>query len=82
MEQLLSFVSSIPTADIWQDQAWQEQQYRLLTAQFGPREVEALAINAPMAQRSKGRDSETKNLSQQAVDHQALYWVREKRVKT
>ena len=29
-----------------QDEAWREQQKRLLTAQFGPREVESLAMNA------------------------------------
>lgn len=29
-----------------QDVAWREQQRRLLTAQFGPREVESLAMNA------------------------------------
>lgn len=46
LEALLSFVNSLPTADIWQDRAWQEQQRRLLTAQFGPREVEGLAVNA------------------------------------
>jgi len=46
LEALLSFVTSLPTADIWQDKTWQGQQRRLLTAQFGPREVESLAINA------------------------------------
>ena len=29
-----------------QDEAWREQQRRLLTAQFGPREVESLAMNS------------------------------------
>ena len=29
-----------------QDDAWREQQRRLLTAQFGPREVESLSVNA------------------------------------
>jgi len=29
-----------------QDAAWREQQRRLLTAQFGPREVESLAMNS------------------------------------
>ena len=33
-------------ADIWQDDAWREQQRRLLTAQFGPKEVESLSVNA------------------------------------
>ncbi len=46
LEALLSFINSLPTADIWQDRAWQEQQRRLLNAQFGPREVEGLAVNA------------------------------------
>lgn len=46
LEAILSFVVSIPTADIWQDEAWREQQRRLLTAQFGPKEVESLATNA------------------------------------
>ena len=46
LEALMSFVSSVPTADIWQERAWQEQQRRLLTAQFGPKEVESLAVNA------------------------------------
>ena len=85
MEQLLSFVSSIPTADIWQDETWQDQQYRLLTAQFGPREVEALAINAPMvaqnsAMGSNGRPrGSADNLSAVALgDNKALMWVREK----
>lgn len=35
LEALLSFVLCIPTADIWQDSAWREQQRRLLNAQFG-----------------------------------------------
>ena len=46
LEAILSFVVSIPTADIWQDEAWRQQQRRLLTAQFGPKEVESLATNA------------------------------------
>ena len=29
-----------------QDEAWRQQQNRLLTAQFGPREVESLAMNS------------------------------------
>jgi hypothetical protein len=32
--------------NILQEPAWTEQQRRLLTAQFGPREVESLAMNA------------------------------------
>ena len=46
LEALLTFMNSLPTADIWQDRAWQNQQHRLLNAQFGPKEVESLAINA------------------------------------
>lgn len=46
LEAILSFVVSIPMADVWQDDAWREQQRRLLTAQFGPKEVESLSINA------------------------------------
>lgn len=37
---------SIPMADVWQDDAWREQQRKLLTAQFGPKEVEVLSMNA------------------------------------
>lgn len=33
-------------ADVWQDDAWREQQRKLLTAQFGPKEVETLSMNA------------------------------------
>ena len=84
MEQLLSFVSSVPTADIWQDDAWQDQQYRLLTAQFGPREVEALAINAPMTAQNSGlnntrsRGSADNLVGLSLGDNKALLWVREK----
>lgn len=39
---MLQFVIALPLADVWQDAAWREQQRRLLTAQFGPREVAAL----------------------------------------
>jgi hypothetical protein len=46
LEAILSFVVSVPMADIWQDDAWREQQLRLLTAQFGPKEVESLSVNA------------------------------------
>ena len=46
LEAILSFTVSIPLADVWQDGAWREQQRRLLMAQFGPREVESLAMNA------------------------------------
>ena len=45
LEALSSFILSIPTADIWQDQAWKKQQAKLLSAQFGPKEVESLAMN-------------------------------------
>ena len=49
LEAILSFVVSIPTADIWQDEVWREQQRRLLTAQFGPKEVESLVTNAVLS---------------------------------
>ena len=42
LEAVLQFVVALPLADVWQDAAWREQQRRLLTAQFGPREVAAL----------------------------------------
>jgi hypothetical protein len=35
----MAFVLSIPAADVWQDDAWEARQRRLLTAQFGPNEV-------------------------------------------
>lgn len=46
LEALLSFITSIPHSDIYQDRPWRQQQRRLLAAQFGPREVESLAVNA------------------------------------
>ena len=46
LEALLSFITSIPAADVHQDRPWRQQQRRLLAAQFGPREVESLAVNA------------------------------------
>lgn len=46
LEALLAFMTSIPTADVYQDRPWRQQQRRLLAAQFGPREVESLAVNA------------------------------------
>lgn len=78
MEQLLSFLSSVPIADVWQDEAWRDQQYRLLTAQFGPREVEALAINTPPTSQNKPRGSSENLLSISYDDNKALFWVREK----
>lgn len=59
LEAIQSFFASIPTADVWQDQAWQEQQRRLLAAQFGPREVESLAVNAvvPALEEENGADA-------------------------
>ena len=81
MESLLSFISSLPTADVWQDQAWQDQQYRLLSAQFGPREVEALAINANTApKRLKSSSNEDAN-SGTRYNELALFWVKEKETK-
>ena len=46
LEAILSFAVSVPMADVWQDDAWRAQQRRLLTAQFGPKEVESLSMNA------------------------------------
>lgn len=77
MESLLSFISSLPTSDIWQDDAWKDQQYRLLTAQFGPREVEALAINAQVAPshtRGTSDDGSTVSLNSDP----ATYWLQQK----
>lgn len=39
LEALMTFALSVPTADIFQDAAWEARQRRLLTAQFGPNEV-------------------------------------------
>lgn len=76
MESLLSFISSLPLSDIWQDEVWQDQQYRLLTAQFGPREVEALAINASM---SKSKNEINANMGESTnKNDMALYWILEK----
>jgi hypothetical protein len=46
LEALLSFLNSLPVADVHQDPAWRDQQQRLLNARFGPREVSFLAVNA------------------------------------
>ena len=71
LEALLSFVVSIPMADIWQDDAWREQQRRLLEAQFGPHEVESLAQNAVLP------------LQQEAADgnEDPLMWVQAKELR-
>lgn len=71
LEAILSFVVSIPTADIWQDEAWREQQRRLLTAQFGPKEVESLATNAVLP------------IQESVVDADAdpLQWIQEKELR-
>ena len=62
---------SIPMADIWQGDAWREQQRRLLEAQFGPHEVESLAQNAVLP------------LQQEAVDgsEDPLMWVQAKELR-
>ena len=75
MESVLSFLSSLPIADVWQDEAWQDQQYRLLTAQFGPREVEAMAVNANV---SKHKFESNENDEATGNKEQALYWIIEK----
>ncbi|KDD71744.1 hypothetical protein H632_c4475p0, partial [Helicosporidium sp. ATCC 50920] len=46
LEAAQSFFASLPLADAWQDERWRLQQRRLLAAQFGPREVEALVSSA------------------------------------
>ena len=71
LEAILSFVVSIPTADIWQDEAWREQQRRLLTAQFGPKEVESLATNAVLPIQESFVDS----------DADPLQWIQEKELR-
>lgn len=76
MESLLSFLSSLPISDVWQDEAWQDQQYRLLTAQFGPKEVEALAVNAQMS-KSKYENNEKIDIDRRK-DQMALYWILDK----
>ena len=62
---------SIPMADIWQDDAWREQQRRLLEAQFGPHEVESLAQNAVLP------------LQQETADgsEDPLMWVQAKELR-
>ena len=71
LEAILSFVVSIPTADIWQDEAWREQQRRLLTAQFGPKEVESLATNAVLPVQE----------SIMEADADPLQWIQEKELR-
>ncbi|KAL0018632.1 hypothetical protein WJX77_009530 [Trebouxia sp. C0004] len=71
LEAILSFVVSIPTADIWQDEAWRQQQRRLLTAQFGPKEVESLATNAVLPMQESFVDS----------DADPLQWIQEKELR-
>lgn len=53
-----------------QDVAWREQQRRLLTAQFGPREVESLAMNAVLPLESEEGFTGT-----------PLRWVQERELK-
>lgn len=72
LEAVLSFLTSVPAGDIWQDKAWQEQQRRLLTAQFGPREVESLAINAAVTPALTEEDLSPAS---------ALTWVLQKEAK-
>lgn len=70
LEALSSFILSIPTADIWQDQAWRQQQAKLLSAQFGPKEVESLAMNTVLP---------IPGLNEAHVD--PLQWVQEKELR-
>ena len=71
LEAILSFVVSIPTADIWQDEVWREQQRRLLTAQFGPKEVESLVTNTVLTLQDR--------LVEPDVD--PLQWVQQKELR-
>ena len=70
LEALSSFILSIPTADIWQDQAWRQQQAKLLSAQFGPKEVESLAMNTVLP---------IPGINEAQVD--PLQWVQEKELR-
>ncbi len=70
LEALSSFILSIPTADIWQDQAWKKQQAKLLSAQFGPKEVESLAMNTVLP---------IPGINESQVD--PLKWVQEKELR-
>ena len=54
-----------------QDMAWREQQRRLLSAHFGPREVESLAMNAVLT-----LDSE-----EGSVAGAPLLWVQQREMK-
>ncbi len=47
LEAVLQWFVALPLADVAQDAAWREQQRKLLTAQFGPREVAALGAANP-----------------------------------
>ena len=71
LEAILSFVVSIPTADIWQDEVWREQQRRLLTAHFGPKEVESLVTNAVLSLQDSLVDG----------DVDPLAWVQQKELR-
>ena len=70
LEALLSFITSIPTADVRQDRPWRQQQRRLLAAQFGPREVESLAVNAivPVAGEEENDEGESEQWGQLLLD--------------
>lgn len=76
MESVLSFLSSLPISDVWQDEAWQDQQYRLLTAQFGPREVEAIAVNANISHNKYDNSEGIESAG--CKEMAALYWIIDK----
>lgn len=63
---------SIPMADVWQDDAWREQQRKLLTAQFGPREVETLSMNSVLPIDVDSRNSVQPLEWIQAKEHREL----------
>ena len=75
LEALMSFVNSVPTADIWQERAWQDQQRRLLTAQFGPKEVESLAVNAVIPSAPASLLGDDESTGGDAGGKEALEWV-------
>lgn len=74
LEALLSFFTSIPTADVHQDRPWRQQQRRLLAAQFGPREVESLAVNAIVPTPGEEEEGEGEPRLGRRSDQQGREW--------
>lgn len=53
LEAIIAFAMSLPLADMAQDEVWEERQQRLLGANVGPHELQALALNlAPVSRRA------------------------------